>query len=94
MFHDTLLLKQGLEYAVKLPSGHVVSYLSKETAEAYREAKGGKVIAPKQGPERPVAISEIVKSKVHSIDAASYGMGLRDAGLSERVCKSVLKFFD
>jgi len=52
-FDDSLLLKQGLEYSVELPCGHTVHYLSKETAETYREERGAKVIAPYQGPSIP-----------------------------------------
>lgn len=52
-FEDELLLKQGLEYSVKLPCGHVVRYLSKDTAEAYRDNRQAEIIPPHQGPDIP-----------------------------------------
>ena len=53
-FNDTLMLRAGLEYKAKLPCGHVVHYISKETARAYSEDQNAEVIAPVQGVFGPV----------------------------------------
>lgn len=53
MFDDSLILRQGLEYNAKLPCGHIVQYLIKETAEVYRDNRGAEIIAPMQGPHVP-----------------------------------------
>jgi hypothetical protein len=58
MFDDTLLLFQGLEYKAMLPDGHIVHYLSRETAETYRDTRCAQIIAPMQGPNIPECFKE------------------------------------
>ena len=53
-FDDSLLLKQGLEYSVIFNRGHQTHYLSRKTAEYYRDNQGAKIVSPAQGPHRPV----------------------------------------
>lgn len=52
--NDLMLLKSGLEYSAILPDGHTIKYLSKSTAEEYKSTKGAEIIAPIQGPNRPI----------------------------------------
>ena len=66
MFDDRLLLLQGLEYKAKLPCGHIVQYISKETAAVYRDEHGAEVIAPIQGPEIPECFKKFRLSGVTS----------------------------
>lgn len=53
MFDDSLILRSGLEYKAELPDGHVVHYLSKETANSYVENRGARLIGPMFGPWMP-----------------------------------------
>jgi len=53
-FDDSALLKSGLEYSVTLTRGHQVLYLSKKTAEYYRDEQGATINSPTQGPQRPI----------------------------------------
>ena len=46
---DKMMREQGLEYSAKLPDGHIVRYLSKETAQAYY-LFGAEIYPPRQGP--------------------------------------------
>ena len=59
MFDDRLILRQGLEYKAKLPCGHVIQYISKDTAEVYAAEQGAEIIAPLQGPQIPQCFAEI-----------------------------------
>ena len=56
---NELMLKQGLEYSVKMPEGHTVHYLSKDTAHAYWLFGATEIIAPIQGPNIPDAIAKL-----------------------------------
>ena len=59
MTDDSLLRRQGLEFSAVLPCGHVVEYLSKETAKVYEESRGATVVAPAQGPHIPVSYTHL-----------------------------------
>ena len=54
MFDDTLIRQSGLEYKAKLPCGHIVHYISKDTAQIYAAERGAEIISPMQGPHGPV----------------------------------------
>lgn len=53
IFDDSLIRRQGLEYTAKLPCGHTVQYLSKETAKTYADEQGAEIIGPQYGPWMP-----------------------------------------
>lgn len=53
MFDDSLIRRQGLEYSAELPCGHIVEYLSKETAQTYEKTQGALVHGPVFGPWMP-----------------------------------------
>jgi hypothetical protein len=56
MFDDSFILRQGLEYSATLPCGHIVQYISKDTARVYEEERGASVAGPKFGPFIPACM--------------------------------------
>jgi hypothetical protein len=49
-FDDSLLRRLGLEFNATLPCGHVVWYLSRETARVYAKLRGAEITGPQHGP--------------------------------------------
>ena len=47
---DAMMRKQGLEYSVEMHDGHIIQYLSRDTATAYYLFGEKSIIAPMQGP--------------------------------------------